>query len=335
MEIIPSERKKSEIIANILALIPFPDDEFQLLSEIFKKAGLEGNLYSYYEDILLSFLKIFDVVSIDKGEDGKVKICAKSIIAKYFLENIAWFIREEYPLFDNWECLGIKPGNYQIEQVLSGPQFLYIAEKRRVSSDREAMPFRKTHVVKAIIKARSKLNNRPVFLVQWDEKVHKYQLIGGHMHSSENDPLIAMNREIEEELCENTFKYPNGYELRTLYVVEMKEVSLTYGVYTQYSLHYFQPIFNISELKLSPRDRWVTKKELLQGKTSDGQEINENAILELEKTLAGGLDELQSSLLNIKKITLLTIIKEHPLETIGIMVGILGIILTIFFFFLS
>jgi hypothetical protein len=159
----------------------------------------------------------------------------------------------------------------------------------------DSFPHERKDIVKAIIKAQTSFKKGAVYLVQWNDNVKRYNLIGGHVKPDES-PINAIKRKLNEELNLNILNFSTDYILNTLITVSKEEISLTTGKYTQYNIHYFLPLFiNRNSLDLLPIDKWVTKGELLCGITKNGEKINETAIVEFDKALPGGLDALTFS----------------------------------------
>lgn len=331
------KQTSSEILAKLLEAIPQWDDGPITIPEWLKRAGVDENAYSECSEIIIPLLETFDVISIFELVDAQgFKFKTRSELSSYFIRSLALYIREDGKILLNWERSGVTEGPYSISDILSGPQFLYAMESRRISKNNDDAPVvRKSMIVKAIIKARVRSFREPVFLVQFDEKTRKYQLIGGHMRRTDDNIENAMKRELEEELEKGNFIKGSNYKLRFLDKVSKNEISLTCGAYTEYVINYFQPLFENKQIILGPNERWVTFSELLAGKTKNGIGINELAIPTINSNLPGGLSGLNFSLDEIQRHSLLQISKDHPWEVLGIVIGVIGIMLSIFFFLLS
>lgn len=121
-------------------------------------------------------------------------------------------------------------------------------------------------------------------------------MIGGHVLPGDPDLATAMSREIAEELNQQPLRYTIDYDLKALTPapIEFSQLSAAYGAYTAYKLSYFLVVLK-KEIVLGPKDRWVSLEELLARRAKDGQGINENAIVELDGSLVGGLRALPLS----------------------------------------
>lgn len=323
-------------IAAILDSIPNSTSGAISLSDLSRNIEGTEDWLDGCSTTLIAILKAFDAITVVyESGSNRPMVKASSRSAYYFIKSLSAYLHEGHTIISNWERPGINTGPYSAHEVLSGPQFLYFMEQRRTTDKKNAHPIRKTTVVKAIIKARIRGMSQPVYLVQFDPFSHQYQLIGGHKRPTDIDVETALRREIEEELSQNAIRFAPNYEVRHLAKISTKEVSLTYGVYTEYDLHYSQITFKEDQLVLEPNDRWVTLKELMAGKAKNNIGINESAITELNKSLPGGLDGLELSLGQIQQRTLTQIVKDHPWEAIGIVLSVFGIALSIIFYFFS
>ena len=321
-----------EHVAEIIESIPDSTEGSLPLLNLCRLAGASDDWCEGCSATLITILRAFDAITVtDCGSSGP-NVKASSLSASYFLKSLAAYLREGHKIVSNWERPGISEGPYSAEEILSGPQFLYFLEHKRTTGRKDAIAIRKTEVVKAIIKARVRGIRETVCLVQFDPHSRQYQLIGGHRRATDSDIKTALRRELEEELYQNAIRFPPNYEIRDLAKLSAKELSLTYGVFTMYDLHYSQIIFRLPHLTLGPNDTWVTLKELLSGRTKNGVGINESAIVELDSRLPGGLEGLGLSLDQVQHRTLRQIAADHPWETIGIVLSLIGIILSVIFF---
>lgn len=323
-------------VAEILESIPSSKEGAIPLVDLCRIAGASDAWCKGCCTPLITLLQAFDAITIVNSNDSNApNVKASSSSASYFLKSLAAYLREGRKIVSNWERPGISEGPYSAHEILSGPQFLYFLEHRRTTGRKDAIAIRKTDVVKAIIKARVRGTRDIVYLVQFDPYSRQYQLIGGHKRNTDEDVETALRRELEEELYKDAIRFPPNYEMHHLAKLSAKELSLTYGVYTAYELHYAQIVFGLPQLTLGPNDRWVTLKELISGRTQNGVGINESAIGELDKRLPGGLNGLGLSLDQIQHRTIRQIIADHPWEAPGIILTIIGIIVSVLFFFLA
>ncbi len=330
------KQTSSEIIAKLLEAIPQWDDGPITIPEWLNRAGVDEKVYSGCSELVIPLLETFDAISIfELVEAQGFRFKSSSELSSYFIRSLALHLREDRKILSNWERSGVAEGPFSISDILSGPQFLYAMESRRIVNNDDAPVVRKSVIVKAVIKARVRGFKEPVCLVQFDEKTRKYQLIGGHIRKTDDNTENTMKRELEEELHKGNFIEGSNYKLRFLNKVSKNEISLTCGAYTEYVITYFQPFFENKQIILGPNDRWITLSELLAGKTKNGIGINESAIPTINANLPGGLSGLNLSIDEIQQRSLLQIAKDHPWEVLGIVIGVIGILLSIVFFLLS
>ena len=153
------------------------------------------------------------------------------------------------------------------------------------------------------------------------------------MRSTDADELTVMKREIAEELPQAHLVHGQDYETKELVRdLRLQAMSPTFGAYTEYVFTFYQAFIERSQLVLGPTDRWVTYNELSRGRTSDGQRISNGNLADLENRLPGRLEGLPLSLRLVQKRALREIIKERRWELIGIIIGAIGVLLTVLFF---
>jgi len=287
----------------------------------------------------LTLLQVFDALIIQHvGNTQELKVKARSQTALYFLRSLAIYVRKHLALVSNWEREGVGTDLSLAHALSSGARFVYLMEHKRTVTYGDTSPIRKEIVAQAVIKARIRGKSEPVYLVQYDTHARRFQLIGGRKRLTDPDIDAVMQRELEEELAQNHLN-PKDYELRKLASdLQLIEISPTYGAYSEYNFTIYQAFIKRRQLVLGPNDRWVTLAELLAGTTKDRQRISGNGtnyIAELDKRLPGGLKGLPLSLDEIQTRSLSEIIKENRWEIVGLIIGILGIILSVLFFFLE
>jgi hypothetical protein len=276
---------------------------------------------------------VFDVIKISPGnEESHIKLKAKSQTALYFLRSLALYIRQGLTLISNWgDKTVVAQSPSSSFAFRSGAQFVYIMEHRRTADHKEPVPIRKEFVSQVIIKAKIRGRSKPVYLVQYDDHARQYQLIGGRKNSADKDALAVMIREIDEELAQNHLVFKENYELRELVSnLQVNNISRSFGAYTEYHFTIYQALIKSPQLILSPNDKWVTPAELFSGHGKKGEKISGiDYIKKLDEELPGGLENLPLSLIGTQRRPLKKILKERLWELVGIMIGILGIVISI------
>ena len=203
---------------------------------------------------------------------GAIQITGESVrvasqLAEYFLKSYSEFLRTKAVITEDWYRHGAECSAPDL-LFERGVCFLKLLEQRR-SAQSAAAPLRRQSIVKAIVKALSE-DDEPHFLMLENEQSHTLQFIGGGVRPSE-DPEVALQREILEELPRISLKYRKDYNLTRLTPSPIIErfVSPTWGTYSEYAVQYYHlKIF--SKLPLSGSLCWVALRELLNGVTDDG-----------------------------------------------------------------
>jgi hypothetical protein len=326
-----------EWLSTILEAIPSVAESPRTVAEICAQAGCPDPECIEKCHSILAILALFDAVaSTQSSIPGEHVYRATAFTSSLFLRSLAAYSRAGRPIVSNWERLGIKQGLCDVHEFLSGPQFLYMIENQRTAADSNSPPIRTTIVVKALIRAGTQKGFAPSYLMQFDPNARQFQLIGGHKRSDDKDVQTAMIREVEEELNRNSLHHPKDFDLQEVTTLTQREISSTYGALTEYQLHYFSIVFrHPRQLALGPNDRWVSEAEVLAGQTNDGVKINESAFDQVVKNLPQGGAQLPVSLQQVQQRTLLTVAREHPGQTVSIVLGILGIIVSFIFWMLG
>src|SRR3954470_10533742 len=264
----------SNSVEFILRSIPSPSEAWVSVSKIAQDSAEQAVL-----DAVLTLLKPFNAIvfSCDGGEN---QIRATSEASQLFLRSLAECIASGTVVVGDWERTGIREERFGHQDMAQGVQLLYVLERLRLDHGRASKPIRLTRVVKALIKAE--VDGEPRYLVQYDTKTQGYQLIGGHVRTSDASEEAAIRREVAEELRPNVFDFGGNTRVQLLRTIRASEVSRTLGAYSEYEITYFQ-LFADFSLQLQRNTIWVTASELLEGKAKDRTPIREAAIRELFK----------------------------------------------------
>ncbi|MFG3348768.1 NUDIX domain-containing protein [Streptomyces sp. NPDC048018] len=294
------------------------------LSELGRRAGLSGPVADAAAPMVGALLGAFGVLR--PGQDPVVV----SPQARCFLRSIASYVRSGRSVLDNWERPGTAEPPYTGRQVLSGPQFLYLAEERRLALDPDAEPLRRTEVVQVVVKTRLRgRGGRAHYLVLYDDRARQYQLPGGHVRSSDADARAAAFRELEEELP-GYHHVPGRDSLRELGTVPIVQLSRTFGAITEYRITFFQLECPVADLPVGPGGRWVPEADVLDPTTTlDGASLNVAALEELDRSLPGRLSGLPLSLPGVRRRSLREVVRDRPWEVVGLVIGVLGLVVSL------
>jgi hypothetical protein len=231
-------------------------------------------------DAVMSVLELLGVIRADGSRQPS------SASASYFLKSLADFAERGLAVTSGWDRT--LPPSWSEEDLPNGPRLTLLLETFR-SKLPSPSPLRHTEVAQAVIKGRMwwPLNDR--YLVRWDAKSHAYQLVGGHRRSTDPSMDDTLWRELIEEL-------PGMAITRTadsivpLATSSTVQVSATYGALTEYRMTFYRFHSHLSRPVLSDQERWVSARELVDGRARGGRRIDtsglNHAISGLEAFLA-------------------------------------------------
>ncbi len=219
-------------------------------------------------------------------------IRATSQPAYYFLHSLAAWVEADGHVIEDWsEQQGARAG----EGLQHGASLVFLLEQERLRRFPAASAIRFTAVAEALIIRPGEPKR---FLVQWDDRAGQYQVIGGRQKDNLDwrEPIEQTAiRELEEELDYQVSYKAGDFSLAFLAAFEGdKRLSPSFGALTAYRFTFFQAL-NLPPIRLAPNDRWVTRAELLAGRTEDGRPVRGNHIRPLEKNMGKTIDALPSS----------------------------------------
>lgn len=189
------------------------------------------------------------------------------------------------------------------------------------------LPLRATSVSQVIIKAHVRWYGDR-FLMEYDKIGAMYQLIGGHVREDDTSVLEAVSREIREELPRNNFDFESRDSLRQLASSQEVLMSRTLGVNTEYSFTIFHVQFGLQRLIIKPAvNRWVSLKELKQGRTRSGDTVANDWVRIVDDVLPGGVSKIDSSLAKPQFLPWKQVLRDHPWEVLGSILGVAGLLL--------
>ena len=323
------------LVAHVVRAIPAGYEGSASLEQLCREVGFEEEAVSATSSALIALLSPFGALEVkEEPGTGARLVKAKSTAAWFCLRSLAEYVEKDLPILGNWTRTGTTEPPYSASEILAGPQFLYLMEQRRVSLDGHAIPLRRTQVAQVLIKTRARGRGER-YLVLYDGSARQYQLPGGHRRDEDKDMQEVASRELQEELPR--FVFSRGEDrLTELGVVTMPQLSRTFGVLTEYEITFFQFSSSRARLAIGPGARWVAERNLLSATaTADGQTLNTVALGQLAETLPGGLGGLASSFLTAQRGLLPTAAKDSPWEFWGLVVGVLGIVVSVVLYFMT
>ena len=227
--------------------------------------------------------------AVDLSPQG---VRAASQPAYYFLHSLAAWAESGEAIVGDWsEVEGVRPDAV----VQHGSSLVFLLEQERLRRQPDAPAIRRTDVAEALV---VRPGQPPQFLVQWDARAGQYQVLGGRRKDDHDwqEPIEQTAiRELEEELHEQVSYAAGDFTLSFLASFEgNKRVSPSFGALTAYHFTFYQAL-NLPPIELGADDRWVTRDEMLAGRTADGRPLRANHIRPLETAMGKRIDQLPSS----------------------------------------
>jgi 8-oxo-dGTP pyrophosphatase MutT (NUDIX family) len=235
-------------------------------------------------EIVVAWLRLFNLLTQSNGGYR-----TSNQAATYFLNSLIWYVRYELPLLGDWARLGVK-GDPTPGEILDKPAyFLKLSELRRLrlaeAADLTATPSREQDV--AFVLVQGTRGGDVYYLHQFDSVSAHDQLIGGRIEPGET-PEQAAHREFSEELGEMQrppLVREHAYRLQPLLgePIVGSAMSDTYGALTSYRFYVFGVHLNVSSLRLSPNDRWISVGDML------ANDVNTDVYRQIDRRLPDGL----------------------------------------------
>lgn len=231
------------------------------------------------KNVIFSFLLFCGVVEITNGQFKLV-----SVTAQLFIKSLSEYMKMGKPLIPVWNDREHTTGTITASNVFLSSNFLGLIENARKNASGSLTSFKPVFTgttVRAVIVRRVWGRNR--YLMQYSDRVGKYQLIGGISLSSDKNLVEAMRRKLIEEVPELV---EDGSELRIDEAFrsqrEDEEIffSKRYNVYARYKTYIYSLRFKnritrdaLNNVSRNRMNRWVTIKEIERKKSKDGKEI--------------------------------------------------------------
>ncbi|MFF5230748.1 hypothetical protein [Dactylosporangium sp. NPDC000521] len=284
--------------------------------------------------LLAAMLKSLGVLNVVSPTPGEVWIKAGAPTSTMFLRSLAEHLRGDRSLLDNWARPGTVDPPYSAQHVLSGPQFLYLVERRRLQADPTARALRNVEIAQIIVSRRAR--GRSVeYLLLHDAAAQQYQLPGGHRRSGDRDISTVALRELQEEVLGFTFD-PARDRLVRIGAVRAVEVSRTLGVVTGYDITFFQLRSTRADVQAGPHGRWVDARILTtEGATVEGLTTNLLGLRMLDAEIPGGVRGMEPGFRVGNENWLVSTAITRPLEFWGFVLGVVGLVLSVVFYFIS
>lgn len=251
----------------ILAAIPthrYPPRTVDQIAETLAAAGVDASAARAAVEAAVAWLELLNV--LDRSALG---YRASNQAATYFINSLIWYASTGQTALGDWTRRGAQTDPVP-DAILEQPvQLLKQLEFRRLRLGRAnhlfAPPTREQDV--AFVLVQGLREGEVHYLHQFDPDSGHDQLIGGRIEPGET-PEQAAYREFAEELGdgqEPPLAPERDYHLEPLLLepIGITAVSATYGALTAYRFHIFGAHLRMPALQLSPRDRWISVRDML------------------------------------------------------------------------
>lgn len=322
-------RPEHERVASFLGEIPGPRDNAVKITDLCARCGLDLSS----AQAVLTLVRTFGQTVVVDEAAGRATVRAANDVTWYFLKSLAEYVSTEDEIFANWSRLTARQETQGSTGLPPGPRLLYLMEKRRIERHKNALHLREVEVAQVIINAGTDPRHSDVYLVKYDDEARDFQLIGGHRRDADADLRETAVHELERILP--AFRFTEDSDtLRQLGRVQVLQVSHTYGVVTRYDVELFHLRTGRQELTTPPTAKWVTADALLADTYGHG-DFNVTALRQIIQNMGNNLSDLPKSLLETPKTKKTIPTGTNLWEIIGVIIGIVGILISIVFFFLS
>lgn len=248
-------------------------------------------------NIVLGFLMFYGVIQIDGDQ---FKLASNS--AKLFIKSISEYMRLKKPLVTVWNDREHVSSEINGSNVFLSSNFLKLIEtsrKNAVEPPEVFKPIFEGATVRAAIVRKVWGHKR--YLMQYSERVGKYQLIGGMFLNSDQNHKSAMIRKLKEE-TPGLIEASGTPELSEIFQSQREDEEIFFSnrnhVYARYktyiySLRFKEPLTKktLKDIAQYANNRWVTMKEIDRGRAKDGREI-----FPLEPNAIAGLKKLEPNI---------------------------------------
>lgn len=240
-----------------------------------KIAGLSDD----EQNILFCILTFIGVV---REQEGNLILSSES--AALCIRSLSEFLRQGDVLIPVWENRAHDPAEINKHNAFMSANFLYLLEcaREKAAKNREKLkPLKIDTIVRVAIVRR--IWGKKYYLMQYDDRVGKYQLIGGRVLSGDATNEEALARKIREELPVIAGYITEGSTPQCIFKSQRtdEEIFLSdkFGVIAHYrSFIYEIRLKNVSKnllFKISQNkaNRWISIKEIEKEKARDGKAV--------------------------------------------------------------
>ena len=240
-----------------------------------KIAGLSDD----EQNILFCILTFIGVV---REQEGNLILSSES--AGLCIRSLSEFLRQGDVLIPVWENRAHDLEEINKHNAFVSANFLYLLEcaREKAGKNRENLiPLKKDTIVRVAIVRR--IWGKKYYLMQYDDRVEKYQLIGGRVLSGDATREEALARKIREELPAIVGYITEGRAPQCVFQSERADeeifLSEKFGVLVQYkSFIYEIHLKNINKnllnrISQNKANRWISVNEIEREKARDGKAV--------------------------------------------------------------
>lgn len=217
--------------------------------------------------------------------------------AGYFLRLLRALSTAPGPLVRDWHAEGVS--NDAAAALDTGVNLLAALERRRMLLQSAAKPLRETRAALGVI-ARRAATACEVLLV-WDAAAGAWQLPGGRSERRDSSLRATLLRELAEELVCGPLNEGTDVQITALGApAERTRWSPTYGLHTRTQFQLFMVRWYTALPTLPDYTRWLNEPELRAERTSDGQPIAAEPLVQFLDAAAVSLDMLLDTAADIE-----------------------------------
>ncbi|NDJ36239.1 MAG: NUDIX hydrolase [Chloroflexi bacterium] len=171
---------------------------------------------------------------------------------------------------------------------LHGADVLRWIDGARQAAYPQATPARAAEAVEAVFKRT--VDGEDAYLMEYDRYAQRFQPVGGKIDDDDLSPEAALRREFFEELRLSAVPDDSVLSLELLpFRFEEQDLSATYGLLTAYGFRFYRVVRMAVAFHLDTNTRWITRTELLDGRSADGRPVSD-----IYQKAFGGIDALDA-----------------------------------------
>lgn len=234
----------------------------------------------YDPQYALGLLRLLHALGLLELDRAARSARVSSVNGGYMLLLLSDLLAEDAPIVANWGSDELGPPNARASAFESAVNLLAALELRRLELLPDAAPVRKVEASYGLIAELR--GGEHYFLLCFDRAAGAWQVPGGRYEHGDRSLRATLLRELEEELGVGPLHEPDNVRLEPLLQrVAGTRLSPSRGLLTRTVFHFFLVSLSGSLLADRPDVRWVSERELLAGRTDDGQLVSAEPLVKL------------------------------------------------------